>query len=84
MEKSKEELQRVLTEYREDPALRDFYPVIERMLDSLEAPDEKDISEVLDLLDICLYKHACYQLAEGAYINGALSRPVEKHYDDYD
>lgn len=81
MNENKEELQQILQDFEKDPAMRDFKPAVQRMLDSLDNPED-DIAETLDVVFDCLYSHHCHQLAKGAYINGAMSVPRKKWYED--
>lgn len=81
MHGSKEELQQILQDFEKDPAMRDFKPAVQRMLESIDNP-ENDIAETLDVVLDCLYSHHCHQLAEGAYINGAMSVPRKKWYEE--
>lgn len=76
----KEELKENLQEFYEDPALREFRPVISVMLDTIDNPDDDDIAEILRLMPKCQYSHNCHMLAEGAYENAASSVPQKKHY----
>ena len=66
---------------KKDPAMRDFKPAFQKMLDSLDSSDD-DLDETLDVFFECLYRYNCHQLAEFAYVNGALGVSRKKWYED--
>lgn len=68
----KEELKKQLQDFYEDPALREFRPVIELMLDTIDDPDDNDIAEILHLMPMCQYSYNCNLLAKGAHRNACL------------
>lgn len=79
MEK-REEIIRRLTEFKQDPELRAFWPLFDEMLSTIDIagfdPQQFDI-----IFTQCLYNNTINMLAEGAYINSAMHTPQKKWYE---
>lgn len=76
----KEYIFRKLNEFREDPELRSFWPLVDEMLSTIDLP-EFDPHEFDKLFAQCLYNNAVHSLATGAFINSAMHTKRKKWYE---
>lgn len=75
------ELSSILRSMRNDPDMRDFYPVINEMLSGLEVPDYDNIETVLKLFTENDLKFHCNQLARSLYIHSNMTMPRKRWYE---
>ncbi len=76
----REDIIRRLNELKQDPELRDFWPLFDEMLSTIDIP-EFDPQEFDRIFTQCLYNNTVNFLAEGAYINSAMHIPQKKWYE---
>ena len=79
MEK-REEIIRRLTEFKQDPELRAFWPLFDEMLSTIDIP-EFNPKEFARIFTQCLYNNTINSLAKEAYINSAMHTPRKKWYE---
>lgn len=79
MEK-REEIIRRLTEFKQDPELRAFWPLFDEMLSTIDIA-EFDPQQFDRIFTHCLYNNTINMLAEGAYINSAMHTRHKKCYE---
>lgn len=76
-----EALKPILEEFRRDPKLREFHPVIEEMLEGIENPDYDNTAHLQAMVTQILMEKNCYNLAIGAHQNAAMHVPPKKWYE---
>lgn len=76
----REEIIRRLTEFKQDPELRDFWPLFDEMLSNINIP-EFDVQEFDRIFTQCLYNNTVNSLAKGAYINSTMHTHHKKWYE---
>lgn len=76
-----EELLSMLRDMRNDPAMRDFWPVINEMMNGLEVPDYDNTEIVLDLFFKNDLAYHCNQLAEALHIHSNMTMPRKRWYE---
>ena len=76
----REEIIRRLNLFREDPELRDFWPLYDEMLNSIDNP-EFEPAKFEALFKQCLYNNVINTLAEGLYINSTIHSHRQNWYE---
>lgn len=71
---------RKLNELKKDPSLREFLPLFDEILNTIDIP-EFNPQEFDRIFTQCLYNNTINSLAEGAYINSAMHTTQKKWYE---
>lgn len=75
------ELLSMLRKMRDNPVMRDFWPVINEMMNGLKTPDYDNTEIVLDLFFQNDLQFHCNQLATALHIHSNMTMPRKKWYE---
>lgn len=76
-----QELLSMLYAMRNDPTLRDFWPVINEMINGIEVPDYDNIETVLKLFSQNDLQYHCNQLADILHYRSTMTMHRKKWYE---
>ena len=79
---NQKEIKNLLKSIYQDPDMREFRPIVQKLLNFADNPEAIDTEELINLYLKCHYAQVCHDLAYAAWENAAKFTPKPKWYDD--